>query len=92
MGSARGQEPLEMKARPNESGVVAAEMKEWHLALLMLLRLGTKSTRERTMKVGSIKNCGTFLAVVLPNVTDAVGALSRSHLSRWDAHPLTAGM
>lgn len=81
-----------MKARPSESGSVAAEMKERHLALLMLLRLGTKSTRERTTKAGSIKNCVTFLTVVLPNVTNAVGALPSSHLSRWDAHPLTAGI
>lgn len=63
-------------------------MKERHRALLMLLRLGTMNPRERTMKVGSIKNCMTFLTVVLPNVTNAVGALSRSHLSCSDAHPL----
>lgn len=87
-GICTGQDPLEMKARPSGSGIVAAEMKERHRALLMLLRLGTMNPRERTMKVGSIKNCMTFLTVVLPNVTNAVGALSRSHLSRSDAHPL----
>ena len=92
VGSARAQEPLGMEARPRESGIVAAEMKERHLALLLPFRLGTMNPGERTMKVGSIKNCMTFLTAVLPSVTNAAGALSRSHLSRWDAHPLTAGM
>lgn len=43
------------------------------------------------MKVGAIKNYMMFLTLVLPDVADAIGALSRAHLSRWVAHPLTAG-
>ena len=40
VGSALGQWLPEMKMRPGESGIVAAETREQHMALLMLLRLG----------------------------------------------------
>lgn len=53
-----------MKARPRESGVVAAEMKERHLALLLPCRLGTMNPGEHTeagrihQELYDVSNCG----------------------------------